>query len=67
MSLLTEVVLLERYGPRVTMAELGEILKIAQKTVTNRLAAGTLPLKTFNDSGRFCNTDDVAAYIESFR
>ena len=60
------MVLLNKYGPRLTVSELADVLKIAPKTIQNRLSNGTLPIKMHTDSGRFCNTQDVAEYLNSF-
>jgi len=66
MQFLTEAWLLNRYGARLTIQELAEVLKVNIKTVQNRLSQGELPIKTYNDSGRFVTYEDVAAYLNSF-
>ena len=49
------------------MRELAEVLKLAHLTILNRLSAGILPLKTYNDGVRFYKTSDVAEYLDSFK
>ena len=66
MPLLITAMLFEKYGARITVQELAEILKIAPKTVQNRLSSGKLNIKMFNDSGRFFKTEDVAIYLDNF-
>lgn len=68
MSLLTQAYLLERYGPRLSMADLAHELGVAVKTVQNQAAAGRLKVPTYrDDGGRFADYRDVAAYFDSVR
>ncbi len=51
MSFLSQAYLLDKYGPRLTMAELAEVLGVAYGTLCNRLSAGTLKCRTYYDGG----------------
>lgn len=68
MSFLTQAYLLDRYGPRLSMAELANELGIAAKTVQNQASAGKLPIPTYRDAGsRWADYRDVAAYFDAVR
>lgn len=68
MSMLTTAYLLERYGPRLTVEELAEVLRLGVPTVRNRLSAGTLGVRTYTDGDRrFADALDVACYLDSMR
>lgn len=68
MSFLTQAYLLDRYGPRLSMAELAHELGWALKTVQNHAAAGKLPIPTQRDAGgRWADYRDVAEYFDSVR
>jgi len=67
MPLLTTAWLLDRYGARITMKELAEVLKVSPRTVTNKLSAGSLGIPTYYDSGRFVKAEDLAIYLDSFK
>lgn len=68
MSFLSQAYLLDKYGPRLTMAELAEVLGVAHGTLRNRLSAGTLKCRTYYDGGtRYADFRDVAEYLDQFR
>ena len=68
MSLLHQAMIFERYGPRLTMEQLGEALGLATQTVYNQVAKGTCKVKTYVDGGkRFADYRDLAAYLDSVR
>ena len=50
--MMTTAYLLETYGARLTVEEVAEVLRLAPATVRNRLSAGTLGLRTYNDGDR---------------
>lgn len=63
MSMMTTAYLLETYGARLTVEEIAEVLRLAPATVRNRLSAGTLGLRTYNDGDRrFADALDVACH-----
>lgn len=60
--------LLAKYGPRLTMRELAEALRLSYPTVRNRQARGELGVKTYIDGKhRYADYRDVANYLENFR
>jgi len=68
MSILTQAYLLDRYGPRLSMAELAHELGVATKTVQNQAAQGRLKIPTYrDDGGRWADYRDVAAYFDAVR
>ncbi len=66
-SLLTQAYLLETYGPRLTMEQLAEVMRIKVSTLYNKIAAEELPIPTYKDGKRFADYRDVAIYLDSFR
>ena len=68
MSFLTQAFLLERYGPRLSTAQLAECLGLAEGTVRNRISSGRLPVPTYLDNGsRWADYRDVALYLDDLR
>jgi len=68
MSFMSQAYLLDKYGPRLTMAELAEVLGVAHGTLRNRLSAGTLKCRTYYDGGtRYADFRDVAEYLDQCR
>lgn len=67
MSLLTQAYLLERYGPRLTLEQLAEVLALKVKTVRNQIHLGTFPVPTYLDGHRVADFRDVAAYLDERR
>lgn len=56
-----------RYGVRLTVEQLAEVLKLSAGTIRNRIAAGRLPI-CYRDGGRvFADARDVAAYLDGLR
>jgi predicted DNA-binding transcriptional regulator AlpA len=54
--------------PVMRVKELAELLDITPRTVHNKIAAGTLPIKTFKlGSDPVAHVADVAAYIDAQR
>ena len=68
MSLLTTAYLLERYGPRLGVSELADVLGISAGTLHNRLYRGQIDLATYLDGGkRYADVRDVADYLDKLR
>lgn len=68
MSLMTQAHLLDRYGPRLNMDQLAEVLGYTSKsTVYNKITAGTLEVKTYVDGGRWADYRDVAEFLDRLR
>lgn len=68
MSLLTQVIVAEKYGLRLDLAQLAEILDVQPTTLRNQISAGTCKVPTYVDSGkRWADHRDVAAHFDTLR
>lgn len=68
MSLLTQAYLLEKYGPRLNVEHLAEVLGVAKGTIYNQISALTFPVATYVDGKqRWADYRDVAAYLDDCR
>ncbi len=68
MTLLTHAYLLERYGPLLTEAQVGEVLHMAAGTVRNQRVSGTFPIAHTKRGGAILfHAADVAQYVDSLR
>lgn len=67
-SLITQAFIFDRYGPRLSVAELAELLKLARGTILNQISAERFPITTYVDGGqRWADYRDVAAHIDGCR
>ncbi|TSE32966.1 pyocin activator PrtN family protein [Tepidimonas taiwanensis] len=65
MSMLTTVYLIERYGLRLSMEQLAQVLGLAVATLHARIARGELGIPTYVDGKmRFADVRDVAEYLD---
>ncbi len=68
MSLVTQAFVFERYGPRLNVDQLAEVLGLSKGAIYNQVSAGTLAVKTYLDSGkRFADYRDVAEHLDACR
>ncbi len=68
MSLVTQMIVAEKYGVRLTIEQLSEAMGLAKQTIYNQVAKGAFPIVTYVDSGkRWCDYRDVAAYLDHCR
>lgn len=68
MSIVTQAIIADKYGLRLTVEQLGECIGLARNTIYNQLAKGEFHIPTYLDGGnRFCDYRDVAAYIDDCR
>lgn len=68
MSFLTTAYLLERYGPRLGMEQIAEVLGMSKGTLHNRIYRGEIELHTYLDGGkRYADVRDLAAYLDRVR
>jgi predicted DNA-binding transcriptional regulator AlpA len=68
MSLMTQAIVAETYGLRLTMDQLAKALGIARNTIYNHVAKGTFTIPTYLDGGqRWADYRDVAAYLDACR
>lgn len=67
-TLLTQVCIFERYGPRLNVDQLAEIFGLRPASIRNAISAGTFPVATYVDGvRRFADYRDVAAHIDAKR
>lgn len=67
-SLITQAILADKYGPRLSMEQVAEVLGIARNSIYNKVAAGTFEIPTYVDGNkRFADFRDVAAYLDDCR
>ena len=68
MSIVTQAIIADKYGLRLTVDQLGECIGLASNTIYNKLAKGEFKLPTYMEGGkRFCDYRDVADYLDSCR
>ena len=68
MSLITQALVAERYGLRLSVEQLAEVLGLATSTIRNQISAGTFPVKTYTDGGkRWADFRDVAEHFDQCR
>lgn len=68
MSLFTQALIAERYGLRLDMKQLAEVLGIKPGTLANWVSAGSCPVKTYLDGGkRWADYRDVADHLDACR
>jgi hypothetical protein len=68
MSMLLQAFVFERYGARLDLDELAELLKLEKTTVYKQLSAGTFAIPTYREGKRlFADCRDVAEYLDRCR
>ncbi len=66
MSLITQAFVVERFGLRLSIDQLAELLGITKGAIYNQVSAGTFPVKTYLDGGkRWADYRDVAAHLDA--
>lgn len=67
-SLVTQMIVAEKYGPRLSIEQLAEVLGISKGAVYNQISANTFPVTTYIDGGkRWADYRDVAEHIDRCR
>ncbi len=65
MSLLTRAYILEKFGPRMTLTQLAQLLQMSEGTIRNQISSETFPIPTYKEgNGRFAPYDAVAEYLD---
>ena len=68
MSLVTQAFVVERYGLRLDMKQLAEVLGVKPGTLANWISAGTCGVKTYVDGGkRWADYQHVAEHLDLCR
>lgn len=67
-SLLTQVLIADKYGPRLGTDQLATVLGITRGAVLNQISDGKFGIPTYVDGGkRWADYRDVAAYLDNCR
>lgn len=67
-SLVTQMFVAEKYGLRLDVNQLAQVLGISPGTVLNRISANTFAIRTYIDNGkRYADYRDVAAHFDLIR
>lgn len=67
-SLVTQMLVAERYGLRLDTKQLSDVTGWAEGTIRNRISARSFPIPTYEDGGRrWADYRDVAAYLDGCR
>lgn len=68
MSLFTQALVADKYGLRLGVEQLADVLSISKGAVYNQLSAGEFPVKTYLDGGRrYADYRDVAEHLDKCR
>lgn len=68
MSLLTELLLVEKYGPLLYLDDMADVLNKEPGTIKNMVYAGTMPFRTTKEGkDHVAHYADVAAFIDATR
>lgn len=67
-SLVTQMFVAEKYGLRLDVNQLAQLLNITPGTVLNRISANTFGIPTYIDNGkRYADYRDVAVHFDHMR
>ncbi|WP_343666279.1 hypothetical protein [Paraburkholderia tropica] len=65
MSLLTRAYILEKFGVRLSVPQLAQLLSMAEGTVRNQISAEIFPIPTYKEgAARFAPYEAVADYLD---
>lgn len=68
MSLVTQMFVLEKYGPLLEIKQLAEVTGLEPGTVRNQISDGTFAIPTSKQgTRRVAHYQDVATYLDSFK
>jgi len=67
-SLVTQMIVAEKYGPRLGIEQLAEVFGITKGAIYNQISAGTFAITTYVDGGkRWADYRDVAQHLDDCR
>jgi len=67
-SLVTQMIVADKYGPRLGIEQLAECLGITKGAIYNQISAGTFAVPTYMDAGkRWADFRDVAEHLDRCR
>ena len=65
-SLVTQMFVAERYGLRLTIAQLSNVLGITEPAIYNQVSKGSFPIATYVESGkRWADYRAVAEHLDA--
>ena len=65
-GLTTRAMIADRYGMRLSMQQVAEILDLTPNTVYNMIVSGELPIRTYKEGKRrFASYEAVADYLDA--
>ncbi len=68
MSIVTQAMIFEKYGPRLGVQQLAELMALSPKTIYNQVSAKTFPVPTYVDGGaRWADFRGAAAHFDTLR
>lgn len=68
MSLISQMVLIEKHGMRVDLERLATILETTAPTLRRKISDGSMEIPTYVDGGkRWADIRDVAEYLDAMR
>ncbi len=67
-SLVTQMIVVEKYGLRLGIEQLAQVLGLSKGAVYNQISANSFPVATYIDGGkRWADYRDVAAHLDACR
>ncbi len=66
-SFLTCAYLLEKYGLRLSIPQVAEVLQVSESNVVNKLAEKRFPIPSYRDGKVWFDYRDVAEYMDKMR
>jgi hypothetical protein len=67
-SLVTQMIIADKYGPRLNIEQLANVLGLSKGAVYNQVSAGVFPIVTYVDGGkRWADYRDVAEHLDNCR
>lgn len=68
MSIMTQAIVAEKFGLRLTLEQLGLCIGISRATIYNQISRGDFNIPTYVENGkRWCDYRDVASYLDACR
>ena len=65
MSLITQAFIVERYGLRLNVEQLADVLGLSKAAIYNQVSAGSCPVVTYLDGGkRWADYREVARHLD---
>lgn len=68
MSLVTQMIVAEKYGARLNVEQLADVLGLTKVAIYNQISGDKFPIPTYKDAGKtFADYRDVAEYLDACR